>query len=228
MKRDIIIFLGPPGSGKGSLSQLCVEKLGWQQLSTGNLCRDQIARGTDIGKQIDFVIKSGKLISDSLILAMVQEWLGEHAHAGSGAVIFDGFPRVVSQAQALNEQLASSKDMRLCVVRLVVSDQEVMHRLLARYICQNNTCQRVYSLHEHSEHKPVKEMTCNECNSPLVKRLDDEVSAITERLRSHYEHEQMLLDFYENIGQPVTSIEAQAPLDKVYNELVTKIGYSRE
>lgn len=228
MKRDIVIFLGPPGSGKGSLSQLCVEKLGWQQLSTGNLCRDHIARGTDIGKQIDFVIKSGKLISDSLILAMVQEWLTEHTTKESGAVIFDGFPRVLSQAHALHEQLAQFKDLRLFLVRLVLSDQEVMYRLLARSICQNNRCQRVYSLHAHSAHKPGRAMICDGCESPLVKRLDDEGSAIQERLRTHYEHEQALLDFYKTNGQPVTTIEAHVPLSEVYNELVGKIGYSHE
>ncbi len=226
MKQDIVIFLGPPGSGKGSLSQHCVEKLGWQQLSTGNLCRDHIARGTDIGNEIDFFIKSGKLISDSLILAMVQEWLAEHTTKESSAVIFDGFPRVVSQARALQEQLAGFKNLRLFVVRLVLSDQEVMHRLLARSICQNNRCQRVYSLHPSSEHQPGKAMTCDECQSPLIKRLDDESGAIKERLRCHYEHEQELLDFYKTIGHPVITIEAHVPLNKVYNELVSKIGYS--
>ena len=69
-QKSIFIFLGPPGSGKGSLSQFCVKRLGWQQLSTGNLCREHIARQTEIGKQIDFAIKSGKLISDSLIIEM--------------------------------------------------------------------------------------------------------------------------------------------------------------
>ena len=78
-RKDIVIFLGPPGSGKGSLSQLCVKRLGWHQLSTGNLCREHIARGTEIGTQIDFAIKSGKLIADSLILEMVHDWLREDA-----------------------------------------------------------------------------------------------------------------------------------------------------
>ncbi|MBA3751979.1 nucleoside monophosphate kinase [Candidatus Dependentiae bacterium] len=229
MNRDIFIFLGPPGSGKGSLSQRCVEKLGWQQLSTGNLCRDHIARETEIGTQIDFFIKSGKLISDSLILGMVQEWLAEKAAQGSqGSVIFDGFPRAVSQAHALHELLAEFKDMQLYPIRLVLSDEEVIYRLLARSICQNNSCQRVYSLHKQSAHQPAQEMICDECGSPLVRRFDDEETAIHERLRSHHEHEQSLLDFYHEVGQPVVELNARAPLNEVYNELITKIGHPRE
>ncbi len=228
MKREIVIFLGPPGSGKGSLSQRCVENLGWKQLSTGNLCRDHIARGTEIGKQIDFIIKSGKLISDSLILAMVQEWLDEHTTKECGTVIFDGFPRVVSQAHALNELLDSFDELELFLVRLVLSDDHVMDRLLARSICENNECQRVYSLHAHSAHQPGKAMTCDECGSHLVKRIDDEAEAIQERLRCHYEHEQPLLDFYKTIGQPITTLEAHVPLEDVYNQLVAKIGCSQQ
>ncbi len=154
-QKDIFIFLGPPGSGKGSLSHLCVKRLGWQQLSTGNLCREHIAQQTDIGKQIDFAIKSGKLISDSLIIEMASAWL-KKTFEHTGIVIFDGFPRTVPQAQALHEIITSLDDVTMNVVRMDIPFETVVYRLLARSICQNNKCQSVYSMHKHSSQQPVK------------------------------------------------------------------------
>ena len=103
-QKNLIVFMGPPGAGKGSLSQLCVDEFGWVQLSTGFLCRKHIAAQTTIGRQIDFFIKSGKLVDDSLIVDMVEEWLAEQIDQQRG-VILDGFPRSVVQAQALDEIL---------------------------------------------------------------------------------------------------------------------------
>ncbi len=95
-ERSIVIFIGPPGAGKGSLSQLCVKELGWAQLSTGNLCRYHITEQTELGKQIDLAIKSGKLISDGVIVDMVDKALPE-TFKQSPIVILDGFPRTVAK-----------------------------------------------------------------------------------------------------------------------------------
>ena len=99
-KPNIVIFLGPPGSGKGSLSNLAIKNMGFNQISTGNLCRHHIANATDIGKQIDVIIKAGKLISDELITNMVFDWLGQQVDKFS-PIILDGYPRTVNQAIAL-------------------------------------------------------------------------------------------------------------------------------
>src|SRR5438105_2140053 len=99
---NIFIFLGPPGSGKGSVSRLCIKDLGWVQLSTGNLCRKHIAKQTEIGKEIDFAIKSGKLVSDDLITNMVLEWF-QKDFDDSHTVILDGYPRTIMQAQAFTK-----------------------------------------------------------------------------------------------------------------------------
>ena len=90
----IVLFVGPPGSGKGTLSQKCVQELGWKQISTGDLCRAHIANETEIGKKIDFAIKSGKLVDDGLISQMVFEWFSEQKN-GPHTVILDGYPRTV-------------------------------------------------------------------------------------------------------------------------------------
>ena len=103
-KKSVFIFIGPPGSGKGTLSHLCVSSLRWVQLSTGNLCRKHIAEQTEIGKQIDFALKSGKLVSDSLINAMVHDWFSMTIQEADN-IILDGYPRTVAQAEALHEYL---------------------------------------------------------------------------------------------------------------------------
>ena len=96
------IFIGPPGAGKGSLSHLCVEKLGWTQISTGDLFRKHRAQGTEIGKQIDFAVKSGKLVEDKLVIQVGMEWFNNNFES-SKALILDGFPRTLAQAEMFLE-----------------------------------------------------------------------------------------------------------------------------
>ena len=223
-KREIVLFIGPPGSGKGSLSQLCVKRLGWRQLSTGNLCRQHIARATDIGQQIDLAIKSGKLISDDLMVSMVEEWL--MVESSVTTVIFDGFPRTVRQAEALHDLLSSREDLQLKLIRLAIPQEELLYRLLARSICENEECQQVYSMHKHSRQTPDKEMICNECQSKLIRRSDDEEAAIAERLRIYLQHEQGLVSFFERVGQPVKDVEASLPLEEVYERFLDTAGYA--
>jgi adenylate kinase len=222
---DIFIFLGPPGSGKGSLSSVCVKRLGWAQLSTGNLCRQHIADRTEIGKKIDFIIKSGKLISDSLIMEMVHEWLGAQRAPGT-ALIFDGLPRTVAQAEALDMLFKSfGSKIRLHVIQLLIPDESIIERLKARAICQNKGCQAVYSLHEHSPLKPAKEMVCNECSYALVKRPEDEEQVVQERLLIYHKHEQEIIEFYRRVGQKVHVLDVDVPLETVYKQLLFLIGY---
>ena len=191
---------------------------------------EHIARGTHIGKQIDFVIKSGKLIADSLILEMVHDWLERMAPQTAAepvSVIFDGFPRTVPQAQALHDLVESHEQVQLKLIRLQLSDEEVLNRLVARSICKNDKCQRVYSLHTHSTLQPVKPMVCNECESPLVRRTDDEEKSIYERLRIYYQHEQDLLAFFTGVEKPVQTIEAHMPLEDVYAQFLSVVGYTK-
>ncbi len=220
---DIYIFLGPPGSGKGSLSQLCIKRLGWQQLSTGNLCREHIAQQTAIGKQIDFAIKSGKLIADSLIVDMVHDWLNKR-QTGEIPVIFDGFPRTLTQATVLHDFVEQLGGLHMKFVQLVLPDEEVVYRLLARSICTNKECQRVYSLHKHSPLQPTNPMACDECENPLMRRSDDEETAIYERLRVYHEHEQNMLDFFKDKGYDVHTLGADAHLEDVYAQFVDIVG----
>lgn len=223
INRNIVVFLGPPGAGKGSLSKLCSQRLGWIQFSTGNVCRQHISEGTEIGKQIDFTIKSGKLISDGLITKMVADWLYLQLK-NPGAVILDGFPRTRTQALALNDLLKSFdlSDIKLDIIKMVIPDSSIISRLSARYICQNNKCQAVYSMHTDSL-KPKSGIICDDCTHPLIRRPDDEESAIKQRLETYYNHEKDLIEFYSEEGLAVKKLEVECPLDQVFDKLLALI-----
>jgi len=228
MSRNLFIFIGPPGSGKGSLSTLLVKNLGWKQLSTGDLCRKHIAERTEIGQQIDFAIKSGKLVDDSLITDMVEQWLSELGSKGE-PIILDGFPRTVQQAHALDEILRTKYPFfRVNVIRLLIADEKVLERLLGRYLCQNKKCQAIYSLVKGSVLAPKTPGICDECSSPLMRRQDDSEETIRDRLATYYLHEHKLLDFYVNKGQEVIELNVEKPLNDFFVDFKRLFGLGAE
>jgi len=222
LSRTVLIFVGPPGAGKGSLSRMCVEQFGWKQISTGNLCRMHIQEQTEIGKEIDFAIKSGKLISDTLVTKMVVDWLSEQS--GNETLILDGYPRTVAQAEML-EGLIKSKfpSLKITIVRLVISNEEVVARLGTRKICENKACQAVYSSRAVSL-KAHDGSSCDRCGYPIVQRNDDTPQAIIERLKTYYKHEQPLLDLYQTMGYSLPKLNVNRPINMVFEELKKMVG----
>ena len=218
MSNCAIVFIGPPGSGKGTLSNLCVQKFGWEQLSTGNLCRKHISEQTSIGQQIDFAIKSGKLISDRLMTDMVDEWLTSIGSSHK-TLILDGYPRTIPQAKALDELLKSKyTSLKLHIIRFIVPEECVISRLGSRYICQNNKCQAVYSVAEGSSLAPKQSMICDRCKSPLIQRKDDTQEAIQDRMIVYHMHEKELISFYRNAGYKVIEVDANRPHQEVFED----------
>ena len=218
----VFIFIGPPGAGKGSVASLCVKQFDWIQISTGNLCRKHIAEQTKIGKEIDLIIKSGKLINDELINFMVFEWFNENVGKASG-IIFDGYPRTVAQAQAFDAMLkASFPTVQENVVLFSLSDDVVVNRLCSRYVCQNKECQAVYSLSPHSDIAPIATKMCDLCSGHLGRRDDDNEIAVRNRLDIYHQHEQQLIDFYQNNGNEIIKLDASKPLREVF-EIFTRI-----
>jgi len=221
--KQIVVFIGPPGSGKGSLANLCVQKLGWVQLSTGNLCRKHIAEQTPIGKEIDFAIKSGSLIPDTLMTNMVAEWLAE-PHPQS-YVILDGFPRTAQQAKLLDDILKNRfKGVTFTLVKLNIDDEALIERLSSRVVCQNKDCQAVYSLAPGSALQPKKDMVCDICGSPLGRRKDDALETVRERLKLYRNHEEELLNYYKNINHPVLELTVDKPLEEVFEDFKAMMG----
>lgn len=148
------IFFGPPGSGKGTLARMCQEKLGWVQLSTGDLFRKHISEGTELGKQIDFAIKSGTLVDDKIVTKMVEQWIEEHV-ATARAFIFDGFPRTLVQAELFFKLMKEKfAQLKMQLVEFEISDQTVIDRLSSRRVCQKSSCQAIYSIKKDSSRQP--------------------------------------------------------------------------
>lgn len=216
--KEVYVFIGPPGSGKGTLSNLCVTELGWVQLSTGNLCRKHITEGTEIGKQIDFALKSGKLVSDDLIIQLVNDWFSQVVTQVE-AIILDGYPRTKYQAEALNRFINDyTGQLQVKVVRFSLDDDIIINRLGSRYTCANKNCQAVYSMVEGSELAPKKPNTCDKCAGALVRRADDAFDSIKERLAIYHKHENDLLQFYRSLGYQVIDFNVDKNLNMVFDE----------
>lgn len=224
MRRNIYLFLGPPGAGKGSLASLCVRNFGWVQCSTGNLCRQHITDNTDIGRQIAFSIKSGKLIEDDLIVKMVTAWLAEQVE-DNRSVILDGFPRTTVQAHVLDELLKSPAlaSSKLVVVQIKLSDEVVVQRLTKRIVCANRDCQAVYA-HNDAFLAPKQDGICDQCSCELIRRSDDAENSVIERLKMYRLYAQDLLGYYYNRGAAVMELGADEPLEQVFRVFKKLIG----
>lgn len=216
----IYIFMGPPGAGKGTLAARCVESLGWKQLSTGALLREYSALQTEMGKQIDFILKSGTLVSDDLIIEMVEHWLTKHKQ--EKAIILDGFPRTIAQARALVQMLkkVSGDCIKLFVVRLNLNDEALVRRLSSRAMCSNVTCQEVYTI---GAGQKLESMQCTKCSSSLIRRPDDVEETIRKRLTIYHAHENDLLRYFEHSGQKVIDIPADSSMPEVFDCFKQKI-----
>lgn len=224
---NVLVFLGAPGAGKGTVSERCVQELGFVQLSTGNLCRMHIADQTEIGKQIDLIIKSGRLVPDSLIVDMVADWFAKQAGKDS-TIVLDGFPRTIAQAEALKKLFETTFPMvRLSVVKLEISDKTVIDRLCSRVVCENKACQAVYSLAQGSSLAPAKAGVCNLCGGALIVRPDDAEESIRKRLQVYHQHENALLDFYASIGQSIINLNVEKPLEEVFSDFKDVMGLGR-
>lgn len=221
---DVFIFIGPPGAGKGSLSSLCVAHFGWLQISTGNLCRKHVAERTKIGEEIDLIIKSGKLINDSLITSMVFEWFIENANKADG-VIFDGYPRTVSQAESFDIMLkAKFPQVKVKVVLFDITDDVVVDRLCSRYVCTNKECQAVYSRSSTSDIASTEAMVCGLCSGSLGRREDDSEVAVRNRLDIYHRHELQLLDFYKKNNFEIITLDASQQLEQVFEDFVHDVS----
>lgn len=202
-KNTIFSFFGAPGSGKGTVASDCVKSLGFKVLSTGNLCRERIARADELGKSIENYIKSGQLIPDEMVTGMVEDWLKKETASGD-PIILDGYPRTKKQAElflALLKKSFSQYSFR--VISLVIPDEEIVKRLSDRLMCENKACQTPTSksMVADQEHP-----TCVRCGGKLIRREDDKEEVVRERLRVYAQHSGELLHYYQELGQKIEEI----------------------
>jgi len=204
-----IVFLGAPGSGKGTQSQRLVERHGIPQVSTGDLLRAHVRDGTELGKRAKAVMDAGKLVDDETILGMVRDRLAQ-PDAARGFIL-DGFPRTLPQADGLGALLAQLGCPLDAVILFNVDPVKLVQRISGRRSCQD--CGRVFNIHTAPPGTPPH---CGQCKDKpqLVQRPDDNEATVARRLAVYEEQTRPLVDYYRTRGV-LREIDADADVDDV-------------
>ena len=204
-----IVFLGAPGSGKGTQSQRLIERHGIPQISTGDLLRAHVREGTELGRRAKAVMDAGQLVDDQTILGMVRERLAQ-PDAAKGFIL-DGFPRTLPQAEGLETMLADIGQPLDAVILFNIESALLVQRILGRRSCQD--CGRVFNVHTAPVPNPPP---CGgQCTTPrLLQRPDDEEATVAKRIGVYEQQTKPLVGFYAGKGL-LRSIEADAALEVV-------------
>jgi len=219
-----VILLGPPGAGKGTQAKQIVRHYGIPQVSTGDLLRDHVARGTSLGVQAKDIMARGELVPDELMYGIVADRLRQ-PDCQRGYVL-DGFPRTAAQAGWLDaflekEFFDNSSDCGPVVIQLVVDYNQLLLRLTGRRSCR--TCGRLYNIHFQP---PRIDELCDVDGTPLIIRDDDRPEVITERLAAYDRQTMPLVDYY-HVRKRLVAINADQPVDEVAAQIFGVIDSDR-
>jgi len=206
-----IVLLGPPGAGKGTQAQLLSEDKGFERFSTGDILRRHISENTPLGSRVkDYLIK-GELVPDDILLQLVRNFLKEK---NLSPILFDGFPRTLTQAKGLDGLLEEEGHPLDLVIFLDLPETEIIRRLNSRRICKR--CGANYNL---ITQPPKVSGRCDRCGGLLIKREDDNTKAIRERLRAYRERTSPLYEYYERRGILIKVSGMGSPL-QVYKRII--------
>ena len=207
-----LILLGAPGAGKGTQAELLTKALSIPAISTGNMLREAMANGTDLGKKAKQYMDEGSLVPDELILSIVADRVAQPDC--QNGFILDGVPRTLAQAEALEE-----KGVRIDhVVSIEVDDSEIEGRMTGRRVCSK--CGASY----HVVANPSKtEGVCDLCGSELIIRKDDKPETVRHRLEVYHATTEVLKDFYGKLGR-LCLVNGSQPIDKANEDILVAIG----
>lgn len=181
----VIVLLGPPGAGKGTLASSLSKSEGLAVFVTGDVLRSSIAEGSELGQRVKADVEAGRLVDDEVILALAREFLAAHPEG----VLFDGFPRTSRQAEGLRSILSDDDELR--VVYLDTSEDIILSRLTSRRVCPE--CGRIYNLRFRP---PLKDGLCDADNEPLVQRKDDTEEVIRKRYQLYLKETAPLIEYF--------------------------------
>ncbi len=207
-----LVLLGAPGAGKGTVAKLLTEYDGSIQISTGDILRNAVKAGTELGMKAKGFMERGELVPDDLIMDIMEARMKEPDCAKG--FLLDGFPRTIPQAEALKKLLEKLNISLDLVVNLDVPTDVILDRLTTRRTCSNPDCQEIYNI----KSKPPKaDGTCFKCGSPAIQRADETEEAITKRLATYNEKTAPLIDFYRKEGllQSIFSLSSEEIVSKI-------------
>lgn len=191
----IIIMLGAPGTGKGTVAGILQEKKGFKQISTGDIFRKNIKEQTELGKIADSYISKGNLVPDDITVKLVKSVLdNEDIEKG---IILDGFPRTINQAEELDKYLESKDNKVDLVVNLTTPEKEIIERIVNRRVCSNQECKTVYNLVLNPPKVPD---ICDKCGSKLIQRDDDNEETVKARFENYTKQTSSLIEYYDKKG----------------------------
>lgn len=205
-----LIFIGPPGSGKGTQAIRLASRLGIPHISTGDMLREAIAEGTELGKKAAPVIASGGLVPDDLMVGIIKDRLAK-ADAAKGFIL-DGYPRTVVQAEKLEKLVGNGKG-GVRVVQLLVPDDVLVKRIALRRSCPQ--CGAVYHLESAP---PAKANVCDKCGAALVARPDDNETSVRKRLEAFHKQTLPVATFYRK-KSVLKEVDGVGPADEVFERI---------
>ncbi|NLA72889.1 MAG: adenylate kinase [Clostridiales bacterium] len=206
-----LILLGAPGAGKGTLAEILTEKLGIPTISTGNIIREAVSKGTEMGLKAKAFTESGKLVPDDVVIGIINERL-KKPDCERGFIL-DGFPRTIPQAEALRKM---DLDVDI-VVDIGITDEAVVERMAGRRVCKD--CSATYHI---KNIPPKKEGICDLCGADLIIRKDDDPQTVLDRLAIYHEQTEPLIEFYKKTGKLFT-IDGVAGIEKNISSILTAL-----
>jgi adenylate kinase len=211
-----IVILGAPGAGKGTQASVVAEKLQAAHIATGDMFRDAQKQETELARQARSYMEKGQLVPDEITVRMVLERIA--APDCVNGVVFDGFPRNLKQAEALDKALMEQNKAVDRVVYIKVSEAELLERLSGRWICRQ--CQTPY----HAVNSPPKTPgKCDRCGGELYQRADDTVETIKERLQVYFTQTAPLIDYYTRSGK-LLEVDGEGGVDNVRERILALIS----
>jgi adenylate kinase len=212
-----LIFIGPPGSGKGTQAKLLGQRLGLVHFAMGDILRDAVRTKTPEGKQAAAYMAQGQLVPDDIVNHIV---FSRFAGADRPTrFVMDGYPRNIAQAQAFDRMLQRHSLDLQAVLFLAVADQEIISRISARWNCPNPKCQATYN----TLSKPSKnDLVCDECGTPLVQREDDKAETVRERLAIFHRLTDDLLAYYRKQGLAI-DVPGVGDIETIYQNIVAAL-----
>ncbi|TNF33372.1 MAG: adenylate kinase [Gammaproteobacteria bacterium] len=209
-----LILLGAPGAGKGTVAKLLTQLDGSVQISTGDILRAAVAAGTELGKKAEAAMKAGDLVSDDLIMGIMEDRLKQDDC--KNGYLLDGFPRTIPQAEALKKMLEKMGEKLDCVVNIDVPRDVILDRLTTRRTCTK--CNAIYNV---KSNPPKKEGVCDKCGGPVVQRDDETEEAIGNRLDVYNQKTAPLAGFYEKEGMLMTvnATSSEAVIDAIKKKI---------